>query len=727
MPRSGTLVICVQNLDFSGANQAILNIVAGRIHESNIVIISPKVGSFAARFVQSGATVKVGETLQILLRNEICNVFCIICNTIMTADIVVEMSHRDIPVIWILHEWWDDDMIIENLRIRNIQGLTLETIKSALVKSSQTVFVCERQRQLYHSPKNSCVIFVGVPDPRERSVKSTSEPHFNENTLINYSDRIHNKTTFDILCLGIVCPRKNQVWAVEIFKEFAKKKSNVRLHIVGARETRLYEMEYLEKVKEAIGNDANILLHNVTEDVDSFFYSADCLLLTSTNEVTPMVLPEAMSWGIPLLSTNIAGIKEMFTQDTEGFMFPPGETQLAVEFLNRLYYNKDTRSAMGQNARKKYESTFKLSIMSDKFRQLLIEVSPPTILVDMDGVIVDWDKGFLEVWNALYPDKLVNRENSYFMEDCVPPHMKESAIAIFSAEGFFQSLPPMEGALFALNEMVSAGLKVNICTSPIMSSRYCAQEKLNWIKNQLGDSWVSKTILCFEKDIIRGDILIDDKPLDKIHPSGKHLTATWKQIVFDAPYNRANGNDVASCHVKLYSWSNWRNEIYPLVGKPMLSANLSFRSDTITNQEMEMKKEFLQDEHHQNLRLHHQMSKSDEVRFNIQSVQDCLQVNKEPLSPEEFATIKSCSGSLLEDGNEDIREDDMFDQTKKGRILAKSILKASLEEKKKKYNEAIEKFERKLVQQSDPADIEGLQIFRDSYRQWRVRPNNNQT
>jgi hypothetical protein len=33
MPRCGTLVICVQNLDFSGANQVVLNIVMGKIHQ----------------------------------------------------------------------------------------------------------------------------------------------------------------------------------------------------------------------------------------------------------------------------------------------------------------------------------------------------------------------------------------------------------------------------------------------------------------------------------------------------------------------------------------------------------------------------------------------------------------------------------------------------------------------------------------------------------------------
>jgi hypothetical protein len=58
------------------------------------------VGTFAARFVESGAAVRIGALEDLL--NGIRDVFCIICNTIMTANIVVEMSERPHPVIWIL-------------------------------------------------------------------------------------------------------------------------------------------------------------------------------------------------------------------------------------------------------------------------------------------------------------------------------------------------------------------------------------------------------------------------------------------------------------------------------------------------------------------------------------------------------------------------------------------------------------------------------------------------
>ena len=72
--------------------------------------------------------------------------------------------------------------------------------------------------------------------------------------------------------------------------------------------------------------------------------------------------------------------------------------------------------------------------MTDKYRDLLLRVSPVTVLfiviiitinmndkcydkvlVDMDGTIVDWDRGFLSLWDG----SEVRREDSYFMEQCV--------------------------------------------------------------------------------------------------------------------------------------------------------------------------------------------------------------------------------------------------------------------------------------------------------------------
>ena len=47
------------------------------------------------------------------------------------------MAKRPFPVVWILHEWWDDEMITKNLAMRNNKGMTVQTVKTGkpIVKS----------------------------------------------------------------------------------------------------------------------------------------------------------------------------------------------------------------------------------------------------------------------------------------------------------------------------------------------------------------------------------------------------------------------------------------------------------------------------------------------------------------------------------------------------------------------------------------------------------------
>jgi 5'-nucleotidase len=411
----------------------------------------------------------------------------------MTANIVVEMSERPHPVIWILHEWWDDDMIVENLRIRNYEGLNLSTVKKALAQAAMVVCVCESQRVLYNPSSPSSVIFVGVPDPSPRILPSKEYTLSTKNIAFG---AFTETNPFTFLCLGIICPRKNQLWTVQLFKKFAANKANVKLQIVGARYTRIYEIEYLEQLKTEIGNDQRIELHDVTEDVDRFYRHADCLILTSLNEVTPMVISEALSWSLPVLSTNIAGIKEMYADGVEGFHFEPSDESKALQSMEQIYSNHALRSAMKVAARNRFESIFDLDIMVESYRQLVIKVAPPVILLDMDGALIDWDKGFMSLWKDR---SAVDRTKSYYMERCVPVEFKKEAEELFLSSGFFAGLEPMDGALQAVKEMESDGLKLFICTAPLKRSRYCAQEKLDWVRQYLGANWLDRVILCQDK------------------------------------------------------------------------------------------------------------------------------------------------------------------------------------------------------------------------------------
>ena len=276
-------------------------------------------------------------------------------------------------------------MIIENLNIRNICGYDLSVVKTALTVADHVVCVCEGQRQLFNPTAPSSVIFAGVPKPKcALSVMSF------ENTA--------QKDTVTFLVLGIVCPRKNQVWAVQLFKllkqmllqhsvDTDQSAPQIKLRIVGARYIRQYEKDYLESLMKEIDGDVDITVLDVTEDVEKHYLESDILLFPSVNEVTPLVILEAMSYGLPVISTNIGGIPELMTHGVEGYLVNPFD-QVILKYMLELTNNSSLRNIMGENGKKLHATVFDLDIMIDKYRSLIARVSPPVVLIDMDGKTV---------------------------------------------------------------------------------------------------------------------------------------------------------------------------------------------------------------------------------------------------------------------------------------------------------------------------------------------------
>ena len=548
---SGTMLLCTQNLAVSGANQVLLNLVEGRCWKGNLVVLSPSNGPFAKEFADLGAAVRIGD-LDTLLQ-QVRDVRVAICNTIMTAHNVLGLDAVGIPSMWILHEWWPGKMLSEELEKRNDKNTTPAIVKRALDVCRRTVCVCNNQLALYR-PTNGQAIFVGVPEP-EANWKIGAPPP--------------SSRPITFLTLGIVCPRKNQHHAVETFLKWAGDRKDVRLLVVGARYIRQYEIDYVDKVKASIGGDPRVELIDVTSDVDAYYRQADVLLFTSLNEVTPMVIAEAMMRSIPVITTDIAGIPEMLTNGVHGYSLSPDDSKGFHDALTDLGTagadGQRRRLQMAAAARKHALASFTNAGMVQQYRACALELASPIVLLDMDGVVVDWDAGFTKAWANRSP---IDRTKSYAMEECVPAAHRAAAIELFHSKGFFRGLPPMAGSLSAVKAMAAKGYRVFFCTSPVLTSENCAGEKYEWIRAHLGNEWVSRVIVTSDKTAVRGDVLIDDKP--KI--VGMHLP-TWRHLMFAAPYNQAAAGVAPVAPAgRLASWDGWEEALSNVLrGEPKLA------------------------------------------------------------------------------------------------------------------------------------------------------------
>lgn len=170
-----------------------------------------------------------------------------------------------------------------------------------------------------------------------------------------------------------------------------------------------------------------------------------------------------------------------------------------------------------------------------------------TVLVDMDGVIVDYDKGFLDIFREKHPNEpflSLEERRSCSVELDYPEYLTDKIRDITNAPGFFMNLPAIDGAIEALFEM-SKYAEVYICTSPSFHNPTCASDKFNWMLKNFNMDWAKRTIVTRCKWQVKGDYLIDDKPW----PYNEDQ-ASWEHILYNRPYN----GHIAKRRVDWYDW-----------------------------------------------------------------------------------------------------------------------------------------------------------------------------
>jgi glycosyltransferase involved in cell wall biosynthesis len=186
------------------------------------------------------------------------------------------------------------------------------------------------------------------------------------------SDHKKNNREFTVLFVGGL-DKAHYFKGVNVLLEAVAKIENCRLNVVGSGDLR---EEYEERSRGlGIAERVDFLGNISDEDLPKKYQEADCLVLPSLNksEAFGIVLVEALASGLPVIASDLPGVREVFENGRQGLFSAPGDSDSLAEKIKYLSENIFIREKMMLEARKLAEEKYNQKVIERKLFGVLAE------------------------------------------------------------------------------------------------------------------------------------------------------------------------------------------------------------------------------------------------------------------------------------------------------------------------------------------------------------------
>lgn len=172
-----------------------------------------------------------------------------------------------------------------------------------------------------------------------------------------------NDEKVHLLFMGNICKLKGVYDMIEVINSMEiKSKKKVLFHICGNG-----EVEQCLSVINNYGLNNEIKFEGwiSSKEKETFLNQCDVLVLPSYIEALPVSILEGMSYGLPILSTNVGGIPSIVENGRNGLTCAPGDTRQLEQNLIYLLENKDIRIKMGEESLKMVEKYYPKNVAQE--------------------------------------------------------------------------------------------------------------------------------------------------------------------------------------------------------------------------------------------------------------------------------------------------------------------------------------------------------------------------
>lgn len=156
--------------------------------------------------------------------------------------------------------------------------------------------------------------------------------------------------------------------AFYLLKTAENKDVAVKLRIAGDGETR----KELENLVESLGLSQSVEFCGMLNETEllTFMRSLDIYVHSTMGESMSNSIMQALSFGLPVIASNVWGVNNMITHNENGLLYTSGNELQLAEFMTYFVQDENKRESFGIRAREYAEKEYSLSRLFNNYRKI---------------------------------------------------------------------------------------------------------------------------------------------------------------------------------------------------------------------------------------------------------------------------------------------------------------------------------------------------------------------
>jgi glycosyltransferase involved in cell wall biosynthesis len=173
------------------------------------------------------------------------------------------------------------------------------------------------------------------------------------------------KNDIVITIVARIVPIKNHKLLVDTVNLLKNKFTEFKILIVGDGSEKKYLKQYIDKLTLK----KYFVWTGFTKELAKIYAVSDIVVLTSKNEGLPTVIIESQFCKVPVVSTDVGGVRDLIEHNKTGLLTEPDNPEDLCGKLLELINNKEKRVELGLNGYKNALQKYTVEALTEKFKK----------------------------------------------------------------------------------------------------------------------------------------------------------------------------------------------------------------------------------------------------------------------------------------------------------------------------------------------------------------------